>query len=352
MLAAPPVPNQPAAGERSHGLRIVPLADLALSNASTARGEAGSSARHGEQLDLSVLFATHRRADILEKTLEAFTSISADTLRWHLVVVDNADDIASQEVLRRYETSLPLTWLVESRAGKNRALNAALPLLRGDIFVFTDDDVLPDTRWLEELMSAAKRWPEYAIFGGRIVPDRALPFDTSEPMIRSAYVISDDYPSDTEIRAGRIWGPNMAIRAATFRARAVAFDESIGPAAGKNYAMGSETELLLRLQALGERCMFVPAAVVRHQIRPEQVSLPWLRERCFRAGRGHARRYPASGDGLWLGVPRYLVRTAVTGCVKRHVAALFQSRDVYVRISLEHSFVLGQIAEHFSHSRN
>lgn len=300
---------------------------------------------------MSVLFATHRRADILEKTLEAFTSVIADTLRWHLVVVDNADDPASQEVLGRYETRLPLTWLVESRTGKNRALNAALPLLRGDIFVFTDDDVLPDPRWLEELMSAAKRWPEHAIFGGRIVPDRALPFDTSEPMIRSAYVISDEYPSDTEIRAGRIWGPNMAIRAAAFRARAVAFDETIGPA-GSSYAMGSETELLLRLQALGERCMFVPAAVVRHQIRPDQVSLRWLRERCFRAGRGHARRYPASGDGLWLGVPRYLVRTAVTCWVKRHVAALFQSRNVYVRISLEHSFVLGQIAEYFSHARN
>jgi GT2 family glycosyltransferase len=332
--------------------RAIPLADPALSYASAARGKAGSSARHGEQVDMSVLFATHRRADILEKTLEAFRSISTDTVRWHLVVVDNADDIASQEVLRRYETSLPLTWLVESRAGKNRALNAALPLLRGDIFVFTDDDVLPDTRWLEELMSAAKRWPEHAIFGGRIVPDRALPFDTAEPMVRSAYVISDEYPSDTEIRAGRIWGPNMAIRAATFRARAVAFDESIGPAAGYSYAMGSETELLLRLQALGERCMFVPAAVVSHQIRPEQVSLSWLRERCFRAGRGHARRYPAAGDGIWFGVPRYLVRAAVTGWFRRPFAAVFRSRNDYVRISLEHSFVLGQIAEYFANACN
>jgi GT2 family glycosyltransferase len=332
--------------------RAIPPADLALNNASAAREKASSSARHNEQVDMSVLFATHRRADILEKTLEAFTSISTDTVRWHLVVVDNADDPASQEVLRRYEKRLPLTWMVESRAGKNRALNAALPLLRGDLFVFTDDDVLPEARWLEELMSAAKHWPEHAIFGGRIVPDRALPFDTAEPMIRSAYVISDDYPSDTEIQAGRIWGPNMAIRAATFRARAVTFEESIGPAAGHSYAMGSETELLLRLQALGERCMFVPAAVVRHQIRPEQVSLPWLRERCFRAGRGHARRYPASGDGLWLGVPRYLVRAAVTCWVKRHIAALFQSRNVYVRISLEYSFVLGQIAEYFSNARN
>lgn len=304
----------------------------------------------GEHVDISVLFATYRRADILEKTLEAFTCVIADTVRWHLVVVDNADDAASQEILRKFEARLPLTWLVESRAGKNRALNAALPLLRGDILVFTDDDVLPDNRWLEELLSATKRWPDHAIFGGRIVPDRAIPFDMSEPMIRSAYVISDAHMSDTEVQAGRIWGPNLAIRAATFRSRAGAFDESIGPA-GNSYAMGSETELLLRLQAQGERCMFVPAAVVSHQIRPEQVSLRWLRERCFRAGRGHARRYPASGNGIWLGVPRYLVRSAVTGSVKR-LAAFFRSRKDYVRISLEHSFVLGQIAEYFSNARN
>jgi GT2 family glycosyltransferase len=334
-----------SSGKASRGdvHRAVPRSEPALSDTSAPIGQV-------EQADISVVFATYRRADLLEKTLEAFTSVIADTLRWQLVVVDNADDIASQEVLRRYETRLPLTWLVERRTGKNRALNAALPLLRGDIFVFTDDDVLPETRWLEELLSAAKRWPEHAIFGGRIVPDRPIPFDTSEPMIRSAYVISDEYPSDTEVRAGRIWGPNLAIRAAAFRARAVAFDETIGPA-GSSYAMGSETELLLRLQALGERCMFVPAAVVRHQIRPEQVSLRWLRERCFRAGRGHARRYPAS-NGLWLSVPRYLVRTAVTGWVKRQLAALFLSRDDYVRISLEHSFVLGQIAEYFSNPRS
>lgn len=321
-----------------------------MSDASGAGATGRSSARHDEQVDMSVVFATYRRADILEKTLEAFTSIIAGTVKWHLVIVDNADDAASQKVLRGYEAKLPLTWLVESRAGKNRALNAALPLLRGDILVFTDDDVLPDARWLEELMSAAKRWPEHAIFGGRIVPDRAIPFDMSEPMIRSAYVISDAHMSDTEVQAGRIWGPNLAIRAATFRSRAGAFDESIGPA-GSSYAMGSETELLLRLQAQGERCMFVPTAVVSHQIRPDQVSLRWLRERCFRAGRGHARRYPASGNGIWLGVPRYLVRAAATGWVKR-LAALFRSRKDYVRISLEHSFVLGQIAEYFSNARN
>jgi GT2 family glycosyltransferase len=283
--------------------------------------------------------------------LEAFTSVITDSLRLQLVVVDNADDPASQKVLRHYQQKLPLTWLVEGRTGKNRALNTALPLLRGDIFVFTDDDILPEERWLEELLSASRRWPEHTIFGGRVVPDRNIPFDMSEPFIRSAYVISEEYLSDTEIRAGLIWGPNMAIRATTFRACAVAFDESIGPA-GHNYAMGSETELLLRLEALGNRSIFIPTAVVRHQIRPEQLSLSWLRARCFRAGRGHARRNPAFGNGLWFGVPRYLIRTALTCWINRHIAMLFRSRNVHVKISLECSFALGQIEEYFSNARH
>ncbi len=59
-----------------------------------------------EQVDISVVFATYRRADILEKTLEAFTSVIADALRWQLVVVDNGDDPASQEVLRRGEVTV------------------------------------------------------------------------------------------------------------------------------------------------------------------------------------------------------------------------------------------------------
>jgi len=303
-----------------------------------------------DQADISVAFATYRRSDILERTLDAFTAISTDSLRWHLVIVDNADDAASQQVLRRYELKLPLTWIVESRTGKNRALNAALPLLRGDILVFTDDDILPDKHWLEELLSASRRWPEHTIFGGRIVPDRPIPFDLSDPFVCSAYVISDTPSSETEISPSRIWGPNMAIRRSVVRASAITFDESIGPA-GLDYAMGSETELLLRLAALGNRAVFVPTAVVSHQIRPEQLSLRWLRGRCFRAGRGHARQNPVVGKGVWLGVPRYLLKTALTSWIGSHIPVPFRDRNDRVRASLEYSFVAGQMTEYFRHSR-
>lgn len=118
-----------------------------MSDTSSFGGSANPSDRETYPVDISVLFATYRRPDILEKTLEAFTSVIAKSLQWQLVVVVNADDPASQKVLRKYEQKLPLAWLVEGRAGKNRALNAALPLLRGDIFVFTDDDILPASRW-------------------------------------------------------------------------------------------------------------------------------------------------------------------------------------------------------------
>jgi len=313
--------------------------------ASVNRSDSGA-----DQADISVAFATYRRSDILERTLDAFTSISTDSLRWHLVIVDNADDAASQQVLRRYEKKLPLTWIVEGRAGKNRALNAALPLLRGDILVFTDDDILPDKHWLEELQSASRRWPAHTIFGGRIVPDRTIPFDLSDPFVRSAYVISDAPLSEAEISPGRIWGPNMAIRASAVRASAITFDESIGPA-GLDYAMGSETELLLRLAALGNRAVFVPTAVVSHQIRPEQLSLSWLRGRCFRAGRGHARHNPVGGKGVWLGVPRYLLKTALSCWIASLIPAPFRDRNDRVRASLNYSFVLGQIREYFRHSR-
>jgi glucosyl-dolichyl phosphate glucuronosyltransferase len=296
-------------------------------------------------VDISVAFATFRRPDVLARTLAAFTRVRAHSCAWDLVVVDNANDRESQEILREHEPQLPLRWIVEEHTGKNRALNAALPLLRGDLYVFTDDDVLPDPEWLEALHAASRRWPEYAIFGGRIVPDRGIPFDTADPLIRSAYVISDDYPSDTAMDPARVWGPNMAIRAATFRKDAKAFDVSVGPA-GENYAMGGEMELLLRLAAAGNRAMFVAGASVTHQIRPAQLSTTWLRGRCYRAGRGEAWFHPAAGSGIWFGVPRYLLRSAVTTWMRRNFALLSGNRKLQLALSLEHAFIVGQIAQY------
>ena len=74
-------------------------------------------------MDISVIFATCNRNDILAKTLRSFCGISSEGLQWETVVVDNAGSDETRELVESFSESLPVRYLVEKRRGKNRALN-------------------------------------------------------------------------------------------------------------------------------------------------------------------------------------------------------------------------------------
>jgi len=305
-----------------------------------------SSLAHREVLDVTVLLATANRAQLLEQTLGHFESLATDDLTWQIVVVDNGSIDATASVLKHAARRLPLVALRDSEPGKNRALNRGLPHARGELLVFTDDDVVPDPQWLRELVNAAKKWPTYDVFAGRITPrfpPETLEWVRSHPFGEAAYARFDlpQAEGPTETLA---FGPNYAVRASvTTRHR---FSEQIGPQAGKNYAMGSETEYLLRLQRAGHRTVYVPSAHVEHVIQPAQTTPEWLLGRSFRLGRGLTRLglSNASRPPRVFGVPSYLVPTIVTTWLRYRLSPLLGSRR-HFDVALEYQFLLGSLHE-------
>lgn len=254
--------------------------------------------------DVSVLLATRDRADLLEQTLGHFAQQELGGLTWQVIVADNGSTDRTAEVLRTAAARLPLHALTESAPGKNRALNRALPLARGRLLVFTDDDVVPEPRWIAELVAAAGRWPDHAIFGGRILP--IFPPETPTWLrehwfVGAAYakfeLAQDEGPTKT-----LPFGPNFMVRAAAMAG--VRYHEEMGPS-GDDYVSGSETELLLRLTRRGERIVYAPRATVGHVVRPNQLDVEWLFGRSYRLGRclvelGMVQHEPAPRVG---GVP-------------------------------------------------
>ena len=122
---------------------------------------------------LTVIFATRNRAPILHRVLGSYCNLHPPESGWKLIVVDNGSTDKTREVLAAYESRLPLSWLTECNLGKNCALNAGLPLVEGDLAVFTDDDVFPFADWLVELRRTADcqphldfRWHNRSQVGG------------------------------------------------------------------------------------------------------------------------------------------------------------------------------------------
>lgn len=264
---------------------------------------------------ITVLLASHNGASRLPRTLSAFELLDEPAGGWQLVVVDSASTDNTSGVVEQHRGRLPLRCVRHTRRGKNAALNVGLAHVEGDLVVFTDDDVVPAPDWLVQLKAAADRQPDYAVFGGAIlplwprVPD---PWITRAVPLGAAYSVTAPGQAEGPLGWQLIWGPNMMVRASIFAAGA-RFDESVGPDGTKTYRMGSESSFTERLAEQGVRFWHVSAARVQHVIRPNQLARAWLLGRAFRHGRCLADNRMAEMEApRWAGVPRWVVRRGLS----------------------------------------
>ena len=273
---------------------------------------------------LTVFVATGHLAPLLKRVLSSYTELVPPNGGWKLVLIQNGSDGDSSQIARSFSDRLPLAIVSEPRRGKNRALNHGLRKLDGDLAVFTDDDCLPEADWLVRVRATADSRPEYAVFGGAIAPLWSR--EPEDWILRSVrlgptFGVTDPAREEGPCDPARVWGANMAIRAAPLR-KGFRFDERRGPNGSTTYAMGGETELTLRMAvAEGLRCWYCPDMRVRHVVTPAMMTKAWVLRRSFRYGRCLFRESRQRGAARSsyvhrrpTGIHRYLARnlTALT----------------------------------------
>lgn len=304
--------------------------------------------QHATTLDVSIVFATRDRADQLRQTLAAYEALDTQDLRWELVVVDNASQDATANVLQAAAARLPLITLHVVEGGQNRARNAAMGRLRGALVIFTDDDVIPDRNCLQAYVGAAARWPTDVIFGARIEP--RFPAGTPSWMSSPAFEFgttafarytprTDEGPVNTHP-----YGPSFAVRAHALAGRR--FPENLGPQSGA-YAMGGEGAFLRSIAARTHRYIHVPTARVEHIVRPEQISDAWLSQRAQNKGRGQvylpSRRKPASFRIQ--GISLKLLLSLARAFARYQAARLLSSRRRRIERAITYQLRLGRVIE-------
>jgi glycosyltransferase involved in cell wall biosynthesis len=302
---------------------------------------------------LTVLFATRNGARTLPGVLAAYCRIETPSGGWKLVVIDNASTDATAEIVNSFSDRLPLRYLYEKTPGKNAALNTGLACIEGDLVVLTDDDVFPRPNWLVCMRNAADSHPGYSLFGGAVLPNWEVePPDWIVDCVPPGPVFTLTPPAAPEgaMSPHSIYGPNMAVRAQIFH-EGFRFDPSIGPR-GASYAMGSETEFVLRLARLGHLAWRVPDAEVEHFIRGFQLSRAWILRRAIRFGRGQyhlTRLERRPNTSTWHGVPRQLLKEMLvqTGLVVKGLAS-FDEKSTF-RARWTFNVARGQIIEARNH---
>src|SRR4051794_14713957 len=100
---------------------------------------------------VSVVVPTFRRPDLLDRCLTALSVQEFDAADWEIVVTDDAASEETRRQVERWATRLtvPVRYTTPATAhGPAAARNAGWRAGHGTIVAFTDDDCLPDTRWL------------------------------------------------------------------------------------------------------------------------------------------------------------------------------------------------------------
>lgn len=210
-----------------------------------------------------------------------------DAPPWELIVADNGSNDGTTELLATVEEDLPLVRVYEPVAGKSRALNRAMALARGEIFLFTDDDAIPNPHWLSALRRAAISRPQANVFGGRVrVRTEAMP-----PWLTRSYNLKTMLASEQDIGDEPCWfapgqypvGPNLAVRRRCLQNGRYGWPTNLGP--GTKIPLGDEKAFLVQMSgpAAVDR-LYVPDSIVWHNPRYRRIGAMGSVHRCFLGG--------------------------------------------------------------------
>jgi GT2 family glycosyltransferase len=294
---------------------------------------------------VTILICTRNRCGDLARTLEALRSLQVPpSWQVELVVVDNGSSDETARVVS--ELRLPygeVRMIREDRKGHDIAYNTGLKAARGQVILFTDDDVRPPPDWLESMCSPILSGEADAVAGGvEMAPHLQRPW--AKPMHRAFLARTADLkvgPAGQELV-----GANMAVGRYVFKT-IPCFDPELGPG-----ALGFKGDTLLWLQMLrsGFRVLSRPDVCVEHHFQASRWSREAFLQRALGQGRSEAytnhhwrhkrMRLPAI-QGAAIGIMIRLWRLFHRGATQR-VEGIHVHEIVLV---YAHSYALGMVHE-------
>jgi len=228
---------------------------------------------------VAVCICTYRRPEVLRTLLRRLVDVAADAAEIAdvgVVVVDDDPDNSAKDVIDEFRSSFALGLRDANSASGNIAIarNTALQLglEAGEWLAMIDDDCLPGSDWIRQLLAVQARFGADAVSGTCIdtfAPD-APAWLRDEPFLHEFMSIEDG----SRIDVGAI--KNTLISAEFVRRTGLRFDVPFG-------RLGAEDVLFMyTAHRLGIHHRFAAAAIVREEVPPSRATLRYqLRRRLW-----------------------------------------------------------------------
>jgi GT2 family glycosyltransferase len=210
---------------------------------------------------VSVIIVNWNGEQFLSRCLEALKAQSFND--FELIFIDNASTDRSLDLL---ESILPGANLIElqQNIGFANANNIGANASRGRWLALLNNDAYPATDWLEQLIDATEKYPEYSFFASQILV-AAVPTQvesTGDVFHVSGNAWHRDHHRTIE-QSHREYSEVFSACAA-----AALYDREIFIQAGgfdeRYFSHHEDVDLGFRFQLQGHRCLYVPDARVEH----------------------------------------------------------------------------------------
>lgn len=205
-------------------------------------------------------------------------------------------------------------YVFEPRQGVSFARNTGIAAARGDLMVFTDDDIEFDPTWVQENYRASLRFPEADFFGGRVLP--IWPSSPPSWIKQTMYPFALSNLGDEAIRIEPP-GTNHCLVGASLAIRRRAFDKaglfSIATQRVKNGIGSTEDwDWEVKVWEYGGHGMYIPEIVCHTRVPKNRLRKNYHRRWHAGNGKFHAisGRNELLGSRRCLNVPLFIYRQA------------------------------------------
>ncbi|HVU15633.1 MAG TPA: glycosyltransferase [Candidatus Didemnitutus sp.] len=242
----------------------------------------------------SVTICTYNRSRWLRETLEFITRQDYPDDRWEVIVVDNNSRDDTRQVVESFQSApKPPRYFFESRQGSSYARNRAVEESRGEIVIFTDDDMLGGTGWLRQIIAPflLPGNERIAAVGGEVVP--VFPEGLPKWLVnqwRPLRFRADVGPLRTDQLP---MTANLAFRKPIF-GQVGYFRTDLGRI-GNSSLFNEDHEFCRRVLAAGNVMWYTPIGELQHQIPASRLTFRYTFKQVYDAAR--SRVVESTGRG-------------------------------------------------------
>jgi glucosyl-dolichyl phosphate glucuronosyltransferase len=253
---------------------------------------------------LSIVVCTFNRQKYIRACLDALAIQTLDPNQWEAIVIDNNSTDLTPNIIHSWmkeNKDVPVRYVLETRKGLSNARNRGIYEARGEIVTYIDDDAESEPTFAEAILTFMLDNPDTAGIGGKVVPKYS---EDPEPEWMSnflyGYVGRVDHGPAVKLYNGGMKYPigcNMTYRKELLK-RAGGFNPELT-------SRGDDKYIFQRIVRINQKVIYLPDALVFHNIDGERLSKPAMRNLYMKTGYEEGLRMRCAK-----GMPGCLFKTA------------------------------------------